>query len=280
MSLTTSSILCRLLRESDDTMDAILNFPSECNQKLKAHKAILAAWSPIFRALFYEKLNEKTEVDVVDIKVPTFQKILGAMYAEVPKFNSVQEAIDVFHAADKYNIAMIEPDVENYLISTVSFTKFFEIFEAVESIQLTKVEEACLSFFKLNTNWAINHEQFLKLSANIINKLYAVDRVIDATELELYKALEKWGDINSGQISDVRPALQNIRFLGITPAEVCKLKLLTSDEKLAIVYNILTPNSMDVPFPTHFSTKPSRWNVTFEPCLDKSFSFGLPSTKK
>lgn len=54
-------------------------------QRLYVHKEVLAAWSPVFRAMFLHNFKEKTqrEIELPDKKVEDMMELLHCMYPPI-----------------------------------------------------------------------------------------------------------------------------------------------------------------------------------------------------
>ncbi|XP_028638504.1 TD and POZ domain-containing protein 5-like [Grammomys surdaster] len=75
--------------------------------EFRAHKAILAARSPVFRAMFEHEMKEglTNRVEIQDLDPQVFKEMMGFMYTgKVPHFQSYWMTIGVLAAADKYGL--------------------------------------------------------------------------------------------------------------------------------------------------------------------------------
>lgn len=243
------------LREFKEAMDAVFVFPLYSDEKVLAHKVVLAAWSPVFRAMFYGGLKEKSEVKIIDFCPTVFQKMIDFMYHDELKFGSLVEAVEVYLAADKYDVSLLESVVETYLCSVLQVANCCEILDLILPFPLRRTKRACFQLIIDHTKQVIESQGFLNiLLADTVNVICSQKEITGADELDMYRAVEKWLTADaSREAINVRKSLKNIRFLTIPAAEVCKLKLLTCEERNAIVYNILSPASNDISIPRNLS---------------------------
>lgn len=88
------------------------------NEKLKAHKIILAARSPVFLAMFCHEFSEQKNsmVMITDIRPEIFKALLQYVYnAEIENIKEIAEELLI--AADKYLIKELKLKCEKILIS-------------------------------------------------------------------------------------------------------------------------------------------------------------------
>lgn len=225
-------------------------------EKVRAHKLVLAAWSPVFRLMFFGGFKEEAEIRIVDIRPDVFQKLIDFMYSKLFKIDSVDEAVEILIAADKYNVCSITTKVEQYLCPLLSTGNCIEIFESVAPFQVQQVKRKCIKIFEENTKDLISDEDaFDTISLETLTAFCSLEAITGIDEFELYNTLSMWmiGKEPNLDQNVVKKLLQNIRFLTMQPREVYRCDLLTMEEKYAIVYNIICPYEKRVKMPEGFS---------------------------
>mmetsp|Transcript_29421 Transcript_29421/g.46356 ORF Transcript_29421/g.46356 Transcript_29421/m.46356 type:complete len:419 (+) Transcript_29421:50-1306(+) len=109
--VTTSSILRNVyssMLESSEFSDVSL--VCQDGQSFKCHKAVLSAWSTVFRAMFThsDMMEGQTRtVSIKDIKPHTVKVLLNCMYGGYFHCEPADQ-LDVLAAADKYNIQSVK----------------------------------------------------------------------------------------------------------------------------------------------------------------------------
>lgn len=73
------------------------------DQKLSAHKLMLAFSSPVFEQMFFGSLAS-SEVEITDADPDSFRQMLEFIYTDAVEFKSVANAWDVYTIATKYFI--------------------------------------------------------------------------------------------------------------------------------------------------------------------------------
>ncbi|KAK7799852.1 hypothetical protein U0070_016271 [Myodes glareolus] len=90
-------------------------------QEFRAHKVILAAHSPIFRAMFELGMgeNKKNHVEIHDLEPEVFKAMMGFIYTgKEPDFHSIADA--VLAAADKYGLQRLKVTCKDTLCKDLS----------------------------------------------------------------------------------------------------------------------------------------------------------------
>uniref|UniRef100_A0A8C8UH57 Speckle-type POZ protein-like n=1 Tax=Peromyscus maniculatus bairdii TaxID=230844 RepID=A0A8C8UH57_PERMB len=90
-------------------------------QEFQAHKAILAARSPVFRAMFQHDMEEsrKNRIEIPDLEPQVFKAMMGFIYTgTAPDLDSMADAL--LAAADKYGLERLKVMCEDALFRDLS----------------------------------------------------------------------------------------------------------------------------------------------------------------
>ncbi|KAL3184813.1 hypothetical protein MRX96_030710 [Rhipicephalus microplus] len=132
------------LFESEDLSDVIL---SVNGREFRAHKAILAARSPIFKAMFKHDLEEKKQnsVDIPDIDHEVLQEMMWFIYTgRAP--NLYKMAADLLTAADKYALERLKVMCEDALCSKLSVETAAELLILEDMHSANQLKAHALNF--------------------------------------------------------------------------------------------------------------------------------------
>ncbi|KAL3986721.1 KRAB domain-containing zinc finger protein [Sarotherodon galilaeus] len=122
---------CRLAEELGDLW-ASSRF-TDCSlcvagQKFQAHKAILAARSPVFSAMFEHEMEEskKNRVEINDVEPDVFKEMMCFIYTgKAPNLDKMAD--DLLAAADKYALERLKVMCEDALCTNLSVENAAEI---------------------------------------------------------------------------------------------------------------------------------------------------------
>ncbi|KFP78571.1 SPOP protein, partial [Atrichornis clamosus] len=97
-------------------------------QEFKGHKAILAARSPVFSAMFEHEMEEskKNRVEINDVEPEVFKEMMCFIYTgKAPNLDKMAD--DLLAAADKYALERLKVMCEDALCSNLSVENAAEI---------------------------------------------------------------------------------------------------------------------------------------------------------
>ena len=118
----------------------------------KAHKAILTARSPVFRAMFENNMTEAAEncVEITDIDPQAVREMLSYMYTgTAPKVDKMADAL--LQAADKYDLKQLKAICEKELISQLSEENVSETLKLALHHSATQLKAKCNGFMAIHT---------------------------------------------------------------------------------------------------------------------------------
>ncbi|KAJ9562664.1 hypothetical protein OSB04_007824 [Centaurea solstitialis] len=97
---TALTSLGRMLSESIHT-DIIIN---ASDGSIGAHRAVLAARSPVFHSMFSHDLKEKelSTINILDMSIESCQAFLSSLYGNIANEDFLTYRLDLLRAADKY----------------------------------------------------------------------------------------------------------------------------------------------------------------------------------
>lgn len=97
-------------------------------KELSLHRNILAARSPVFRAMFEHNMRENFQgvVHVPDFPVDVVKDFVQFIYTGVAP-NLEKHAVELFAIADKYELTRLRVQCEAHLLSTMSVSNVCEI---------------------------------------------------------------------------------------------------------------------------------------------------------
>ena len=138
-------------------------FPNE--QIIPAHKYVLAISSPVFFAMFYGGLAEQREtVDITDCDPEVFLQFLRYLYCDDTNFRDVNNAIEVWHLADKYDLPSLANECLNFVEAAMSPLNAFQLIPFARRFYNHEgLENVCWKIIDYNAQEIVVHESFLDL---------------------------------------------------------------------------------------------------------------------
>lgn len=265
--------------------------PGESTKILSANRAILSLISQVFETMFFGSLPESTSkpVKIEDIDYDTFKLFLQYIYTRELNLESIDDAIKLFYAARKYDVMDVEDTCEAYLYTKIEPGNVCQIFEFGKLFEKPELREICLTVIRAKTNEVFASAGFLEADLGTIITIFEQDELFINSELELFEALNGYAAKNNllpkteedrkkmtssvskdslenipattkKSIPDpptVFDAVKKIRFLTISgtdfAGEPMRSELLTQQEKLAILSNLVASNTAFYQMPEGFT---------------------------
>mmetsp|Transcript_112381 Transcript_112381/g.324637 ORF Transcript_112381/g.324637 Transcript_112381/m.324637 type:complete len:469 (+) Transcript_112381:134-1540(+) len=172
------------------TSDVVLRVQEE---RLPAHRALLGARSPVFKAMFFGAMRESgaKEVDISAFSAPTMKLLLHFLYAGVLEAVRLDEMVPLMACADHYGVTTLRDNICQHLHESMSPETACIVLALARTYQQEVIQERYLSFVLMNAQQVFRSEGFLQLDVAILQKLLDSD---DARieEVDLFKALVRW----------------------------------------------------------------------------------------
>ncbi|KAK9167558.1 hypothetical protein Scep_002749 [Stephania cephalantha] len=117
-SQSTLGCLSRMLGEAIHT-DVTIN---TADGSLQAHKALLAASSPVFQSMFLHDLKEKesSTIEISDISMESCMALLSYLYGTIKQEDFWKHRLALLAAANKYDITSLKDCCEESLLEDIN----------------------------------------------------------------------------------------------------------------------------------------------------------------
>jgi len=163
------------------------------DERIPAHRAILGARSPVFRAMFYGAMKESSqgEVAVNGFGPATMRVLLRFMYSGRVDDVRLEEMVPLMACADHYSINTLRDAISNHLRDTISTETACTVLVAAQTYGQEQTFEKYLSFILTHAQQVTRTEGFLNLDINVLMKVLEADEA-RIEEVDLFKALVRW----------------------------------------------------------------------------------------
>lgn len=183
------------------------------DEKLPAHRVILAARSEYFRALLYGGLSESNQQEI-HLKIPlkAFKALLKYIYSGSMSLAQMKEEniLDTLGLANQYGFTDLEMAISDYLRQVLSLNNVCAILDAAKLFGLEGLTNVCHSFLDRNAGEILQHETFKTLSEDSICSLLLRDSFF-APEVQIFQAVYDWCKCNADGRS-VETVVSKVRF--------------------------------------------------------------------
>ncbi|KAI4389766.1 hypothetical protein MLD38_001955 [Melastoma candidum] len=143
-SQSTLRCLTRMLEEAIHSDVTI----TTSDGTLRAHKAILAASSPVFQGMFRHDLREKesSTICIEDMSLESCMALLSYLYGTIQQEDFWKHRLALLGAANKYGIADLKDACEESLMEDISSSNVLERLQEAWLYQLNKLKKGCMVF--------------------------------------------------------------------------------------------------------------------------------------
>ena len=113
-----------------------------------AHRAVLAARSPVFGSMFSHDLKEKelSTVDICDMSIQSCQAFLNYIYGNIKHEEFLTHRLALLRAADKYDISDLKQACHDSLLEDVDAKNVLERLQNATLYQLPELKASCLRY--------------------------------------------------------------------------------------------------------------------------------------
>jgi len=164
------------------------------NEAFAAHRAVLAAASPVFRAMFVSDMKERhaAEVTLHGVHPRSLRVALQFIYTAHARIEDEDEALLALDAARMYNLDTLERFVEGYLISRLSVTNALALLSSAEHFTLFDLQSACQSVMEKNFEELGRSTPFLDCPVDLLRQLLASEQLVIRSEANVFEAVVRW----------------------------------------------------------------------------------------
>ncbi|KAK9691545.1 hypothetical protein RND81_09G203400 [Saponaria officinalis] len=115
---------------------------------LGAHRAVLAARSPVFQNMFAHDLQEKeySTINISDMSVESCQAFLSYLYGTVDPTDFLVHRLALLRAADKYDISDLKDACHESLLEDIDAKNVLDRLQNAALYQMLELKESCLKY--------------------------------------------------------------------------------------------------------------------------------------
>ncbi len=207
-------------------------------ERIVAHRAVLAASSPYFRAMFDGNFKEAKDdvvtLDKLGIPFEGLSVVIKSLYTL--KLDITKENCDlVTMAAILLQFTKIQPLCEEFIQNNLDYKNCVQILQFCETFSLGNLKEKVDTFILRNFTFVSQeNSEFAEINKDCLLE-YMLDDDMCVNEADLYRAVMTWIKFNPTRIDYLTELLGHIRFyhipLDIIKDEIAKEPLLENSGK-------------------------------------------------
>ena len=192
-----------------------VTFKTADGGSLGAHRAIIAASSPVFHAMLYGRTREskESEIHLSSTNIDMLKMMFTFIYTGVVQVNS-DECLSLLQVAHYFNIATLEVKCSKMLVDSLDVNcNFSSIITFAVEHQLDLLIKQCFEFMEINADKVIHSLEFTTLPLCMILALVKSSN-LEVREVDLFLAVANWFRHQENVLSadDKKQVFQLIRY--------------------------------------------------------------------
>ena len=178
------------LRETNTLCDTTIRAQG---QDFTAHKCVLSAASPYFRAMFTSELKEKESnlVELQETKATTISDVLQFIYTGKASIDS-SNAQELVMIADYLIIPRLKRKPSLFLEGTVDASNCLALESFASQYNFESLKQAAVACEIENFEAVAKSEDFKMLDSEKVKELLCSDKINISDELQVYQAVTAW----------------------------------------------------------------------------------------
>ena len=147
--------------------------------------------SPVFYAMFYGELAEKTDsIDISDCDHKSLLELFRFIYSDEVKLNA-DNVMQVLYLATKYMLPSLADKCTEFLRKKLDASNVFHVLPGAQKYKAKDLEDHCWKVIDNETEEAVKSDGFMTIEKSVLEKLVQRDS-LNVKEVELFKAVDCW----------------------------------------------------------------------------------------
>jgi hypothetical protein len=193
------------------------------DERFSAHKAVLAAASKVFKAMFTREMREKNADEIIlsSIDPRSWRVAMQYIYTAQVDIDTEETALLVLGSARMYQLETLEHFVESFLISRISVCNCFEFLGHAERYDLEKLKEACEHTMEERFEEMTVCPAFLNCPVDLLTKLVQSENLVLKSETAVFDAVTRW--IQADEKSRMCELDRMLQMVRVSEMDECEL---------------------------------------------------------
>ncbi|XP_063904304.1 BTB/POZ domain-containing protein 9-like [Zophobas morio] len=185
------------------------------DQKLYAHKVILAVRSKYFESILYEdpQNTNQTEITITDMPFDALRGLLKYIYTDTIDVDSTPQ---IFEFAHQHSLTDLQTTIVKKLKPLLNLKNICAVLNTANLYNLEELLVACYSFMDVYAPEVVTSDCFTDLSQKSMIQLLQRNS-FTAPEIEIFKSVTKWCKINN-VVEDL--VIQCVRLSWMTAEDI------------------------------------------------------------
>lgn len=192
-------------------------------ERFPAHKAVLAAASRVFRAMFTSDMKERyaNEIALTSVDPNSWRIAMQFIYTAQIDIADEDTALLLLASARMYHLVTLEKFVESFLISQLTVCNCFELLGHAEQYDLVELKTACERNMEDRFEEMSLSPAFMQCPLELLSKLVQSGNLVIKSESAVFDAVTKWVQANEkSRMSELDRLLDMVRLSEMSESEL------------------------------------------------------------
>ena len=198
----------------DDPSTHDVTFKTSDGGSVSAHRAIVAAGSPVLHAMLYGNMKESNEKEIKlpSVDTETLKVLLSFMYTGKIIVDS-ENCPSLLEAAHYFNVATLENKCSDSIAASLDIENCCTVASFANDKKFNNLLEKCLTFLYSNADKVIKGASFKTLPSELMLK-FCQSSDLCTKEINLFVAVVEWCQHQKANIPDetIKEVFQQIRY--------------------------------------------------------------------
>jgi BTB/POZ domain/BTB And C-terminal Kelch len=178
-------------KQLEELCDVVLIVGGE---RFPAHKAVLAAASRVFKAMFTTDMKEKhsQEVELSSLNPASWRIAVQFIYTAQVDIADEETALLVLSSARMYQLETLEQFVETFLIGRMTVGNCFEMLGHAEHYDLFELKASCERMMEEKFAEIAMSPAFLQCPPDLLTQMVKSGNLIIKSESTVFDAVTRW----------------------------------------------------------------------------------------
>lgn len=158
-----------------------------------AHRLVLAAASPYFRAMFETNMLERSQraIHLKDVNSKSLEALIDYAYTGDVK-TDVEDIVALLSAANMLCFEEVEKTCIDFLCKNLNITNCIDICTVAGTLNCDELYRMAEIYVSKHFRWLVKHSKFHTMTQNQLQSLISSDKLSVASETEVYRAIITW----------------------------------------------------------------------------------------
>lgn len=170
-------------------------------ERFMAHRAVLAAASCVFKAMFTNCMKERDAPEIVlsSVDKRAWRMVMQYIYNAQVELNADEDALVLLSTARMYQLERLENFVETFLIGRVDVTNALRLVDAAEQYDMRRLRDECFATMERDFEAMALSPAFICCPEHVVLRLLSSSNLVLKSEMMVFEAAIRWINVSNEQ---------------------------------------------------------------------------------